>query len=550
MMADPSADRARLDREVRIHKRLRELLLLFSRSVTANLGVTTALEALAPEIRDIYGARRVEIWLHDRRNRQILLTAATDGLAAAEPVPTDDTGHYAAAGMRLDRPKMRGPQLIAPLRGWRRALGVLVIDRETSAREGRPHGRQGTARAAAQAIDDHEFTEHASELARQLSVAIENVQLLDDILRQRRLLEDTFNSLVDLVAVMDKDLRVVQTNDAFAARVGLKRGDLFKRPLRELVGADTFAYVEAADTWQGIVPAVQRRVDDPELDGTFLLTATPLTSREGHTLGRVLVARDITRQTRLEAERAALRERLAQSEKLASLGQFVAGIAHEMNNPLQGVMGHLELLIEMTDAAKPVRKELKQIFQEADRAAKIVRNLLVFTGSHRIARQKTKVDRILTRALASRKANLAQAGVKIVRRQGDKLPAVFCDPAHLQQAFLNVIINAEHAVLDDGGRARRIEIGSAVRKGGKQVVVTIRDFGTGIAADVMPRIFDPFFTTKEVGQGTGLGLAITYGIIAEHGGTIVAHNADDGGAVFQIELPAASDGGKVSTGPQ
>src|SRR6185437_5663651 len=111
-------------------------------------------------------------------------------------------------------------------------------------------------------------------------------------------------------------------------------------------------------------------------------------------------------------------ERLAQSEKLASLGQFVAGIAHEMNNPLQGVMGHLELLIEMTDAAKPVRRELKQIFGEADRAAKIVKNLLFFTGSRRMAQQKTQVDKVLSRALASRRAHLKQADIKIVRKQG------------------------------------------------------------------------------------------------------------------------------------
>jgi C4-dicarboxylate-specific signal transduction histidine kinase len=320
-----------------------------------------------------------------------------------------------------------------------------------------------------------------------------------------------------------------------------------RRPLSDLVGPETLAYVEAADTWQGVVPAVQRRVDDAELDGTFLLTATPLTSAEGNTLGRVLVARDITRQTRLEAERAALRERLTQSEKLASLGQFVAGIAHEMNNPLQGVLGHLELLMDMTPAAKPVKRELKQIFQEADRAAKIVRNLLAFTGSHRIARQKVQVDRILSRAIASRKAHLTRADIKIMRKQGEKLPAVMCDPAHLQQAFLNILINAEHA-LADGGAARRIEITTATRKPRKSVTITIRDCGPGISDEVMPRIFDPFFTTKDVGQGTGLGLAITYGIINEHGGTITASNARDGGAVFQIELPPASGGDKVGPG--
>src|SRR4029078_1691624 len=151
---------------------------------------------------------------------------------------------------------------------------------------------------------------------------------------------------------------------------------------------------------------------------------------------------------------------------------------------------------------------------------------------------------VRTRARAIRKAHLAQAGVKVVRRQGAKLPPVSCDPAHLQQAFLNILINAEHAVAERG-HARRIDVSTTARKGGQQVVVTIRDYGPGIAADVMPKIFDPLFSTQDVGQGTGLGLAITYGIVQEHGGTITAGNAEDGGAIFQIELPAAPVGGKV-----
>src|SRR3954470_22007933 len=182
------------------------------------------------------------------------------------------------------------------------------------------------------------------------------------------------------------------------------------RSLDELVGPATIAYVRSPDPQDSAAPA-QHRVEDAALKGTFLLTATPLSTHEGRTVGRVLVARDITQQTRLEAERAALRERLGQSEKLASLGQFVAGIAHEMNNPLQGVLGHLELLIDMTEAARPVRRELKQIYLEADRAAKIVHNLLVFTGSHRMQRQRIPLDRIVTRALASRTAHLRKTNV-------------------------------------------------------------------------------------------------------------------------------------------
>ena len=163
---------------------------------------------------------------------------------------------------------------------------------------------------------------------------IENVQLLEEILRQRRLLEDTFNSLVDLVVVTDRDMRIVQVNDAFASRVGVARHETIGRPLRELVGEETALVGRDCGSDRGRLPEGTRPIEDARLGGTFLLTATPLINQDAQTIGRVLVARDITRQTRLEREREGLRARLAQSEKLASLGQFVAGIAHEMNNPL------------------------------------------------------------------------------------------------------------------------------------------------------------------------------------------------------------------------
>jgi C4-dicarboxylate-specific signal transduction histidine kinase len=306
--------------------------------------------------------------------------------------------------------------------------------------------------------------------------------------------------------------------------------------LKDLVSAETFAYVQSPEP-PDVHPPAQHRVDDEKLKGTFLLTATPLTRQDGDRAGRVLVARDITRQTRLEAERAALRERLAQSAKLASLGQFVAGIAHEMNNPLQGVLGHLELLIDMTEAAKPVRRELKLIYGEGERAAKIVQNLLVFTGSHRLDRQRVPIDRIVTRALASRAAQMRRGEVEIERQKGDNLRPVHADVLLLQQALLNILINAEHATRDSV--TKRIRVTTSPGRTPDTVAVVVQDSGPGIPEEILPRIFDPFFTTKDVGQGTGLGLAITFGIIHEHGGSITAGNSPDGGALFQIELPAA-----------
>jgi PAS domain-containing protein len=279
------------------------------------------------------------------------------------------------------------------------------------------HARHRSRPSAARGAVRPGNLEFSRDLARQLSAAIENVQLLDDILRQRRLLEDTFNSLVDLVAVMDKELRIVQTNDAFAARVGLKRTRHHAAPLRELVGADTFAYVEAPTPGRDR-PGVQRRVDDRELDGTFLLTATPLTSQDGQTLGRVLVARDITRQTRLEAERAAL-PRALDAVGEARLARPVRRRHRARDEQSAAGRDGAPRAAHRDDRrARPVKKELKQIFQEADRAAKIVRNLLVFTGSHRIARQKTQVDRVLTARSRSRKAHLPRPD-QVVRRRAE-----------------------------------------------------------------------------------------------------------------------------------
>ena len=167
MIVDPADERARLEREVRIHKRLRELLLLFSRNVSANLGLGPALDALVPEIKSLYGAGLVEIWLVERRYRRLVLAATTAPGAVPDPVAIEDVGHYAAFGMRLDRPRMRGQQLVAPLRGWRRALGTLIIERPDE---------PGHASAL-----DMGNLEYSRDLARQLSAAIENVQLIDDI---------------------------------------------------------------------------------------------------------------------------------------------------------------------------------------------------------------------------------------------------------------------------------------------------------------------------------------------------------------------------------
>jgi PAS domain S-box-containing protein len=516
----------RLAREAVLHEHLRELFLAFSRSLS-DLNVTAGLQTLACDANALFGARRTSIWLHERQTRQLLLAAASDGNLDQAPLSTADLAAPASRGLRLDRPRILvSPSeqiLVGPLRGWRRALGTLVIEGQFFE------------------LDDEQIVEFGNEVARQLSAAIENVQLLQELIRQHRTLADTFDALADLVIVTDNDLRAVQMNQAFELRAGCSRSELIGRPLPDLVGRDLAAWIAGVPAVNGAAgerpEPPSREFDDERLGGVFIATVTPLLTQDGLPVGRVVVARDVTVQIRLEREREALRERLAQSEKLASLGQFVAGIAHEMNNPLQGVLGHLELLIHTAATTRPARAQLKRIYNDADRAARIVRNLLVFAGSRRMARRRVAVDRLLSRVLASRSAHLRRSNVEIVRQQGRDLPHVIGDPLLLQQAFLNIVINAEHAVAERGGSGR-IELTTSTDDARTVVRATIRDSGPGMPPDVLPRVFDPFFTTKDVGKGTGLGLAITFGIIQEHGGTILASNAADGGAVFTIELPA------------
>src|SRR5215813_6506301 len=216
-----------------------------------------------------------------------------------------------------------------------------------------------------------------------------------------------------------------------------------------------------------------------DMRGPIMVTVTDLLNREREPVGSVIVARDLTTQTRLESEREELRKRLTQSEKLAALGQFVAGIAHELNNPLQGVLGHLELLRVTGAFPKQIRREVQTVYREADRAAKIVRNLLVFAGSRRLARRSVSVNAVLQKVLALRAVSCRALEIELVRHYDEKLPRVKSDPLLLHQVFLNMVMNAEHAIAA-GGRGGRIEVTTSVSPARDRVIAIVRDTGTGI----------------------------------------------------------------------
>jgi two-component system NtrC family sensor kinase len=512
---------------------VRALLDDFSSGLSATLNLTSGLDALCHGANVLFGADRTSVWVHDRRARQLVLQASStiQEVSRGARVSVDDSRAPAAVAMRRSRAEIVTPSsdavtaiVTVPLRGTRRALGSIVF-------EG----------VRAEAGGELDLLDRADELGRQLSSAIENMQLLDDLIRSRRELENTFDSISHLVAVADRTGHLTHVNEAFAAQVGRARADLVDQPLADCVGSELASWIAQRETAVRLGPniPVTREFADPILKGPFMVTVTDLLNNERQRIGSVVVARDLTPQTRLEAEREELRKRLTQSEKLAALGQFVAGIAHELNNPLQGVLGHLELLRATGAFPKQIRREVQTIYREADRAAKIVRNLLVFAGSRRLPRRAVSVNAVLQKVLALRSEACRTQGIELVRHYDDKLPRVQSDPLLLHQVFLNMVMNAEHAIVQTG-RGGRIEVTTLAAPGRNRITATVRDTGTGIAEDTLSRIFEPFYTTKEVGKGTGLGLAIAYGIVQEHGGHIVAANHPEGGAVFTVELPTAA----------
>lgn len=270
--------------------------------------------------------------------------------------------------------------------------------------------------------------------------------------------------------------------------------------------------------------------------------------------GLVVVVREfLSRRALLRAgqELVSTREQLVQKEKLAAVGQLVSGVAHELNNPLQGVLGYAELMLAARPSSRDT-EELTAIRDNANRAAGIVRNLMSFAGRTASARGWQQINRVVRDAVAVREPHLQTNGIELRLDVADRLPLVYVDHARLEDVLVNLIQNAEAAIASrrDGtvpasGVPRQTpgEIVIRTRWQGKpdRILVDVADNGSGLREEDLPQVFDPFFTTREVGQGTGLGLSVCYGIVCEHGGQITVRNAEVGGAVFTIELPVMAE---------
>jgi PAS domain S-box-containing protein len=252
------------------------------------------------------------------------------------------------------------------------------------------------------------------------------------------------------------------------------------------------------------------------------------------TLGNYL---DITERKQAEEREKQLEQELNLAGRLASIGQLAAGVAHEINNPLTGVIGFSHLMMNR-DIPNDMKQDLQVINSEAQRVAKIVENLLVFAHQRKTGREYVAINDIITKVLELRTYEMRVNNIEVETRLDPNLPLTMADTGQLQQVFLNIVLNAEYSM------TKAHHKGNLLVKTGQingNIRASITDNGAGISRENLDKIFNPFFTTKEVGKGTGLGLSICHGIITQHDGRIYARSEPGKGATFVIELPIAAE---------
>ena len=371
-----------------------------------------------------------------------------------------------------------------------------------------------------------------STLATHAAVVIANARFFEMVRRAKDQWETAFDALSEGIAVVDTDGVVRRANRSLASLLGV--------PVSTLVGTalgDALLGTGKAQALSELLAGTRRGersaplvLCSERLQRTVRVNAAHIAGA-GFEQSVVVLVEDVTEQQALETQ-------LVQSEKLAAVGQLVSGVAHELNNPLTSIAGLSEFLLEQKELGKKDRGHLQVIQEQAERAGRIVRNLLTFARKGTGERDLVDLNDVIRRTLSLTAYDLKLKDITVTRELSGALPEVLGDRHGLQQVVLNLVTNAAQAVAENP-RDRPREITVSTWFDG-QVHLRVADSGPGIPEHVLQNVFTPFFTTKEPGKGTGLGLSITYSIVESHGGHLtIEPTPASGGAAFRVDLPPA-----------
>jgi two-component system NtrC family sensor kinase len=532
--------RLRKDKErltASLQQKVAELTVLsrIGKSVTGLMDQEQLLQRIVEAAVFITKAEEGFLLLHDAQQNELYLRAAKnlgEQRAQSLRLPVDDSlaGQVVRTGkpIRLDQAragvalKVKTGFLVrailqVPLMVGDQVIGVLAVDNRSTDRT---------------FSDDDQYL--LATLADYAAIAIENARLYEQVRLSEQRYKGLFANAYDLIFTLDPALRITSMNRAGEQLTGYRVDELIGRPLEALC---------TAESWRGVLPHLLsllagRGVQPFEVelgrrDGELIaleVSAQGVQNGVG-VKGIHCIARDLTVRRRLE-------QQLIQSEKLSAIGQLVAGVAHELNNPLTSVSGYAQLLLRDKSIHDEPRQDIEQIHTQSERAAKIVQNLLIFAREHKPERRLVSVNEALRSALALQSYQLKVDNIGVVLELDADLPPTTADSHQLQQVFLNLITNARHAMVERGGRGTLtlrtlVELGQS----GELIRVEVSDTGIGIPEQDLQKIFNPFFTTKPVGQGTGLGLSICFGIVKEHDGQIWAESQLGAGTRVSITLP-------------
>jgi two-component system NtrC family sensor kinase len=361
-------------------------------------------------------------------------------------------------------------------------------------------------------------------LVAQASIALESARLVDLLDDGRRSWQEVVDAIPPALCIVDRGGRIRRANRAFADLVNAPPASLIGRPWQAFVPPEWAGDLQRALEQQG----VGREVDLRTGDRTYAVTAVPITSTDRSAL--VLLFDDQT-------ERRRLQDQLIQSEKMSAIGQLIAGIAHDLNNPLASVVGFADFLTEVPQVPPALREPLTVIREEAERASNIVKNLLSFARKQEHQRRPTALRPLLDATFVLLRNQLMAQRVDARIEVEPDLPMPDIDPNQIQQVFFNLLNNAAQAIASTGRpgtvlvRARRWLDG---------VAIDVIDDGPGMSESLAAQVFEPFFTTKPEGEGTGLGLSISQGIVREHGGRIMLSSEEGRGSTFTVQLPLST----------